>query len=216
MCQSLVCNIFNPCIGCVKLAFGTGGRQNFWIFYSFPVVCYLCWLYNGAINIGIYIRHIQSVWAHWYAAHRHKVAALLRYPPYLAQILGFWVNYGVEMMWLHHGWGWQLPQTASCIYIRHIQSAWAHWYAVHRHKVASLTQSSTLLGLDLGAMSHLCGVKMMSLHHGWGWQPPQTASCIHVNHIQTVWAHWYAVYRYTVAALHSYTHPTWSIFLGMW
>jgi hypothetical protein len=30
------------------------------------------------------------------------VAALHRYPPYLAQILGFWVNYGVEMMSLLH------------------------------------------------------------------------------------------------------------------
>ena len=57
----------------------------------------------------IYIRHIRNVWAHWYAVNRHKVAALHSYPPYLAQILGFWVNYGVEMMSLHHGWGWQLP-----------------------------------------------------------------------------------------------------------
>jgi hypothetical protein len=57
---------------------------------------------------------------------------------YLAQILGFWVTCGVKMMWLCHGWGWQPPQTASHIHIRHIKSAWAHCYAVHGHTVAAL------------------------------------------------------------------------------
>jgi hypothetical protein len=142
--------------------------------------------------------------------------ALHSYPPYLFQILGFWVNFGVEMMPLHHGWDWQLPQTASHIYIRHIQSVWAHWYDVHRHKVvSSLTQLSTLLSSELGALIHLWGVKMMSLCHGWSWQPPQTASRIHVNHIQTVWAHWYAVHRHTVAAWHSYP-PYLAQIWGLW
>ena len=60
-----------------------------------------------------------------------------------------------------------------------------------------------------------CAVKMMSLCHGWGWQPPQTASPIHIRHIKIVWAHWYAVHcRYMVAALHSYAHPAWLRFLG--
>jgi hypothetical protein len=31
---------------------------------------------------------------------------------------------------------------------------------------SSLTQLSTQLGLDLGALGHLCIVKMMSLRHG--------------------------------------------------
>ncbi len=75
------------------------------------------------------------------------------YPPYLAQILGFWVTCG-------------------------------------------------------------CGVKMMSLHHGWGWQPPQTDSHINILHIQSVWAHWYAIHRHMVAALHIHTHPTWLRFWG--
>jgi hypothetical protein len=57
--------------------------------------------------------------------------------------------------------------------------------------------------------------KMMSLHHGWGWQPPQTASCIHIEHIQSLWAHWYAVHRHTVAALHSY-QPYLAQIWGFW
>ncbi len=59
-----------------------------------------------------------------------------------------------------------------------------------------------------------CGVKMMWFCHDWGWQPPQTASHIHIRHIQSVWAHWYAVHGHTVSALHSYTHPTWLRFWG--
>ena len=41
------------------------------------------------------------------------VAALHSYSPYLAQIVGFLVTCGVQMMSLRHGWGWQTPQTAG-------------------------------------------------------------------------------------------------------
>jgi hypothetical protein len=61
-----------------------------------------------------------------------------------------------------------------------------------------------------------CGVNMMWLCHGWGWQPPQTASHIHIRHIQSDWAHWCAVHWHTVEALHSFTHPTWLRFWGTW
>ena len=47
------------------------------------------------------------------------------------------------------------------------------------------------------------------LRHVWGSQPPQSACPIHIRHIQSVWAHWYAVHRHTAAALHSYIYPTW-------
>ncbi len=50
--------------------------------------------------------------------------------------------------------------------------------------------------------------------HGWGWQPPQTASHIHIRHIQSVWAHWCAVHWHTEAASNSYTHATWGRFGG--
>ncbi len=102
----------------------------------------------------IHIRGIKSVWAHWYAVHWHMVAAYSFI--YLAQILGIWVTCGVKMMSLCHGWGWQPPQTASHIHIRHAHSVWAHWYADHRHMVAALHIIPTLLGSDFGApLGHL-------------------------------------------------------------
>ena len=57
----------------------------------------------------------------------------------MAPILGYWITCGVKMMSLRHGWGWQPTQTIYCIHMRHIQSVWAHWYAVHRHLVAALS-----------------------------------------------------------------------------
>jgi len=81
----------------------------------------------------IHLWHKQSVSAHWYAIHRHEVAVLHSYPPYLAQILGFWVTCGVKMVSLCHGGGWQRPLAASCIHLRHIRRVWTHWYAIHRH-----------------------------------------------------------------------------------
>jgi hypothetical protein len=75
------------------------------------------------------------------------------------------------------------------------------------------TVISTLLGSILGLWV-TCGVNMMWLCHGWGWQPPHTASHIHIRHIQSVWANWYAVHSNMVAALHSYTQPTLLRFWG--
>ncbi len=76
------------------------------------------------------------------------------------------------------------------------------------------TQLSTLLGSDFGVLGHLWSW-MMSLHHGWGWQPPQTASHIYIRCIQRVWAHRYAIHRNKVAALHS-NPPYFAQIWGLW
>ncbi len=55
---------------------------------------------------------------------------------------------------------------------------------------------------------------MMSLLRGWGWQPPQTASCVHIIHTQKVWAHWYAVHLHMAVFSNTYTHTTWVRFWG--
>ncbi len=181
------------------------------------------------------------------------------------------------MMSLCHGWGWQHPQTATHILITHIQSVWAHWYAVHGHMAVasnsythttwlivfwwsgslveskwchciiveadrdhkllptstldiynvfehidmpSMVEGSSLKQLYPHYLAHIlgfwvtCGVKMISLRHGWGWQPPQTASCIHISHMQSVWMHWYAVHGHIAVASNSYTNTTWLRFWG--
>ena len=94
-------------------------------------------------------------------------------------------------------------------------------YAVCRHMVVaflhSYTRPTCLRVWGSGSLIvTTCDVKMMSYRHcwGWHWQPTQTASPIHLRHMQSVWAHWYAVLRHTVTVLNSYTHPTWLIFWG--
>ncbi len=61
-----------------------------------------------------------------------------------------------------------------------------------------------------------CGVKMMSLCHGWGWQPTQSTCCIHLRNIQRVWSHLYALHGHTTVAPNSYTHTIWLRFWGSW
>jgi hypothetical protein len=134
-------------------------------------------------------------------------------PHYLGHILGFWVTCGVKMMSLCQDWGWQKTQTSSCIQIRHtkclrtiICCPWAY--------------GSSLKHLYPHYLGHFwgfcvtCGVKMMSLHHDWGWQPTQTASCIHIRQIQSIWAHSYTVHGHMAVASNSYIHTTWVILGG--
>ncbi len=134
------------------------------------------------------------------------------YPHYLGHLLGFWVTCGVKMMSLHHCWGWEPPQTASCIPIRHIQNAWAHLYAVHGHMAVISNSHTHLIWLrfhHLYLLSQIDGI--MSLL-----RVTATSNCfLHpIRHRKRFWAHCYAVHRHMVAALHSSTHPTWVRFLG--
>ncbi len=94
------------------------------------------------------------------------------WPSYVGQILGFWVTCGVKMMSLPHGLAWQPTQPASGIHIKHVQclrtlvcSPWAYSSS---HKQLYPHYLAHILGFWV-----TCGVKMMSLGHGWGWQPPK-------------------------------------------
>ncbi len=309
------------------------------------------WCHYVMVEAASHLKLLPTSISHMYKVFEHiDMLCPLAYsssltqfhPHYLAQILRFlWVNCGGKMMSLHDGWGWGPSQATSCIHMRHIQSVWAHWYAVHWHTAAALlsythptwlrfggsgslveakwchyvmveaeghlkllppstldiykgfehidmlsmigiqqqpyTVILILLGSDLGVLGHLwrlndvimswlrltaisncfphpyhmyttclstliccqlayissltqfyphylaqilrflwvtCGGKMMSLHDGWSWGPSQTASCIHMRHMQSVWAHWYTVHWHTAAALHSFIHPIWLRFGG--
>jgi len=54
-----------------------------------------------------------------------------------------WVTCGVKMMWLCHGWGWQSPQTASQIHMRH-QKVFEH-IDMCDFAIAVITRVSMLL-----------------------------------------------------------------------
>ncbi len=89
-----------------------------------------------------------------------------------------------------------------------ITHVWAHWYAVYGHTVAALHSYTHTSWLKFGGSWSLVESKC-SVHPGWGWEPPQTDSIINFRHLQSAWAHWYAVHVHIVAALHSHTHTSW-------
>ncbi len=72
----------------------------------------------------------------------------------------------------------------------------------------------TLCGSDFGVLGHLHSQNDVIMSWLRLTAMPHTAYCIHIRHLQSVWAHLYAVHRHMVAALHSYTHPTWLRFWG--
>jgi hypothetical protein len=90
------------------------------------------------------------------------------------------------MMPLHDGRGWYPPQTASNIHIRHIKCVWGIGLRSQGHMDAPMCHYTSKADPRFWNWV-ICGVKMMPLHHGWGWHPPQTASHIHIRHIKCVW-----------------------------
>ena len=82
----------------------------------------------------------------------------------------------------------------------------SHWYAVSRAYGCPLVPLHRPSWPQIWGLRVTWGVKMMTQCHGWGWYSPQTASYIHIRHIQSVWAigmlsqgHMGApLYRYTI------------------
>ena len=138
-----------------------------------------------------YYTHLQSVWAHWYpSAYGRSLSQL--YPPYFAQILRFCVTTGVNMMMMSlcHGSGWQPPQSASSIHIRHIQSVWAHWYAVHWRTVTALNSYTHPSWLRFWGSVSL--VESKWCQHVVVEAKGHLSNCFphpYYTHLQRVWAH---------------------------
>ncbi len=106
-------------------------------------------------------------------------------------LLDFWVTCGVKMMPLRDGWGWNPPQTASHIHAWHILSVWGIGMLSQGHMSAPLykyTGQCCPQFWDFGSIVEWKWCHWMPLHHGWGWYPTQTASHIHIRHIQCAWA----------------------------
>ena len=185
---------------------------------GFWVTCGSKWCHYVKVNAD---RHTSNCIPHSNRTYRKCLSTLICcpsaynssltqfYSPYLlAQNMGLWVTYGVKMMSLRQGWGWPPLQTASHIHITHRKCLSTLICCPSAYNISLTKFYSPYLAQILGFWV-TCGVKMMSLRQGWGWQLPQTASHIQIRHIQSVWAYWYAVHQHTTAALHSFTHPTW-------
>ena len=152
----------------------------------------------------IHLRHMQSVWAHWYAV---SMLDTVIPTPIISDcwVLGYlWCQNDVILSLL------RLTDTSNLItrsildiykMLNHIDMMFI-WIRLQPYTIIT-----TLLVQILGFWV-TGGGKMVSLRHSWGWQLAKTASCIHIRHIQSAWAHWYAVHRHMKAALHSHTHPT--------
>ena len=147
---------------------------------------------NTAPHIHISIRHIQSVWAHWYAVNGEMVVASNSYThtTWLRFWGSDWVTCGVIMM--------SFCQVEADSHLKLLPTSTLIIYKVFKHidmlSMGICQKHQTVIPTPLVLLRlWTCGVKMMSLPHGWGWQPTQTSSDIIIRKIQHFWAHWYAV-----------------------
>ncbi len=145
---------------------------------------------------------LNSIWVHPYSIPPAKLAP---------DFGSLWVTWGFKMMPICHVWCWYPPQTSVYIHIRHIQGVWVWAIGMlsQGHTMGAPVYHSTgQVDSDVGILRVAYGVEMMPSHYGWGCHHIQTASPIHIIHIQSVWAHWYWYAfqgRHRVAALHHYT-----------
>ncbi len=88
---------------------------------------------------------LRGIWVHPYTNTQAK----------LAPILDFWVNCGVGMMPLCHGWGWYPPQITPHIHIRHIKCVWAIGILSQGHMDAPLYRYTSKVGPRFWNLGHL-------------------------------------------------------------
>jgi hypothetical protein len=145
----------------------------------------------------------------WYAVSRVCVHPHTIPPAKLApNVLEFCVTWGVTIMPLHHVWGCHPSQMTSHIHIRYINSVWAFDMLSQGHMGAPLSHSIGQVGSKIWDFWFWVtwGVEMMPLCHGWGCHPIlQSASHIHIRHIQSVWAFVMLSQRYMSAPLYHST-----------
>jgi hypothetical protein len=138
----------------------------------------------------VHIRQMQSVWEHWYAVHGHMAVVSNSYT-HLSWVRFWGFCSLVESKWCHcvmveaDSQLKLLPVSTLATYNVFLSSLiccpWAY--------VSSLKQLYPHYLVQILVFWLTCGVKMMSLCHGWGWQPHQTASCISILDIYKVFEH---------------------------
>jgi hypothetical protein len=147
-----------------------------------------CGWYPPQTTSYIQIRHMKSVWAIGMLSQGHMIASLYRYTGQVAPRLG--VSGSLEeWKWCHN------IMVEADIHLRPLHTsilAYAKclscWYAVSNAYGCTLIPLHWPSCPQIWEFRFTWGVEMMPQHHGWGWYPPQTASCIHIRHMQSVWA----------------------------
>ncbi len=126
----------------------------------------------------IHIRHILSVWGIGMLSQGHMSAPLYHYTGQGCP--RFW-NFGSLV-----GWKWcHYIMVEADIHLRQSPTSvldiakvfWVVGMLSQGHMGAPLYHYTSKVGPRISNLGHLSR-KLMPLHHGWGWHPPQTASHI--------------------------------------
>ncbi len=78
-------------------------------YQPYTIISTHLWSQNNVTMSWLKLTATLNCFPHPYKTFAKSLSSSLTqlYPPYLAQILGFWVTCGVKMMSLCHGWDWQ-------------------------------------------------------------------------------------------------------------
>ncbi len=158
----------------------------FWFWVTCGVkIMWLChdWCWQPPqIASHIHIRYVQCAWAHWYAIYGHTVSALHSYTHPTFK-LRFWSSGSlVESKWCDY----VMVEADSHLKLlpTSIWEIYKVFELIDMLSIGIWLQPNTYPPYLIQILGFwvTCGVKMMSLHQGWCWQPPQTASNLHLRH----------------------------------
>ncbi len=135
----------------------------------------------------IHIGRIKSVWAIGMLSQGHMGAFFFRYTDQVAPRFG---KSGSLEEWK---W-WHILLFEADIHLRLLHTSiytytmcLRHWYAVSRAYGCTLIPWHRPSWPQIWGFKFTWGVEMMPQRLVWGWYSPQTASYIHIRHIQSVW-----------------------------
>ncbi len=114
---------------------------------------------------------------------------------------------GVKMMPLHHDWAGQPPQPllpASMLDITKFLHTLICCFGAYGSSLKRYTHTTWVRYMSSGSL----------LESTWSHYVMVEADSQVIRHIQSVWAHWYAIHGHLTVASNSYAHTTWLIFWG--
>ena len=134
---------------------------------------------SNSVLTGTYYWHITNMASHDLAQLHHSqslwLACLLRHShPKLVWCQCFWLSCASTLP--------EVAFTAATIHEHHTDGVLIHYApSSTAPRGSSIGWCHLPISQILGFWVTSCGVKMMSICHGWGCQTPQTAFCIHLT-----------------------------------